>query len=298
MFIYNLTITIGITAAFYLLYSLFQSSYERSLLSKRLAGAITDQKETDKPLENKSQLTDILSKKLSIFAERIVPQNMIKNIERKIIVANMKDFDLSKYFLMKAMVEIFVLFVLPFVLVSMGHTLNPAMIAGMAIGGFFLPDMQLKSAIEKRHKQITKALPNFIDLLRLCIEAGLDIESAFSRVVREDTSVIQPEIERLAMETKMGKPLSAALRDMSERLDHPDFSAFVTILVQANEMGMSVGQVLRTQGEQISLKYMQGLRARAAKTPVLITLPLVGFILPALFLLLMGPAILQLMEAF
>ena len=297
MFVYTLTITFCTTAIFYLLYSFFQSNYDRSLLSKRMAGAITENNKKDLP-DNKSQLTDILAKKLDTFASRIVPKNILDRIEKNIITANMKDFDISKYFLMKALMEVFALFVIPFMLMVADIKLSPVIIAGMAIGGFFLPDMQLSSTIKKRHLAITKALPNFIDLLRLCIEAGLDIESAFGRVVREDTSIIQPEIARLATEVKMGKPLSGALRDLSERLNHPDFSAFVTILIQASEMGMSIAPVLRTQEEQITLKYMQGLRTRAAKVPVLITLPLVAFVMPCLFIIVLTPAALSMMGSF
>ncbi|MDR2431674.1 MAG: type II secretion system F family protein [Candidatus Margulisbacteria bacterium] len=300
MFIYALLTAFSATILFYLLCLLLQNARQKADLAQRLARTVIQAgaAENDSLPDNKSQLTDILSQKITGLVARIVPQNIIANIEKNLVAADIKNFDISKYFLLKVLADSFILIFLPFYFMVLHIQLNVGLLALLAIGGFFLPDLLVKSAIGKRHNKITKALPTFIDLLRLCIEAGLDLESSFGRLVKEDTSILQPEAARLFNELKMGEPLSEALRRMSARLAHPDFSSFATILLQANEMGMSIAAVLRTQEEQITLKYIQGLRARAAKTPVLITLPLVGLILPALFLLVLGPAVLQLMQAF
>lgn len=299
MLLYNILITASITVIFYLVYLLIHNNYKKTQLIKRLVDTVAENhnKKNTVP-DNKSQLTELLSRKISGFIGKVIPANIIRNVEKKIITANLSDFDVSQYFLMKIVIDLLILILLPLGLLALEMKQNPGLTAFLLIVGFMAPDILLKEKITKRHQEITKALPNFIDLLRICVEAGLDLQSAFGKMIKEDSSILQPELEQVFTEIKMGKPLSEALRDMADRLNHPDFSSFVTILLQANQMGMSIAHILRTQSEQIYLKYIQAVRVKAAKVPVLILLPLVFFILPALLTVLIGPAILQILEVY
>jgi tight adherence protein C len=298
MFFYGITISLALTFLVLLIISLVQAGQHTSFIKKRIS-QIQSRTEKLAPQETVlSPLTDIASKKLEAIINKFVPQNIIKGIEKKILTAKLDNMDVAKYFLTKIIVDLFVLIFIPIYFAILKMKLNFGVLAMLLIIGFVFPDLFIKSKIEKRYKTIAQELPNFIDLLRVCIEAGMDMEGALNKIVVNSKGLLQQETAQTVTEIKMGKSIGEALQDMAARINYADFSAFVTMVVQSNQLGISISNVLKTQSQQINMKYLQVMRAKAAKIPVLILIPMVFFILPALLIVIIGPAIIQVINVF
>jgi tight adherence protein C len=160
----------------------------------------------------------------------------------------------------------------------------------------FLPKMWLTSKVEARQRDVRLGLPDTLDLLTIAVEAGLGFDAALSRVVANIPGALSDELYRMLQELKIGIPRNRALRGLSERTDVPELDQFITAVTQAETFGISVGRVLRVQAEQLRLKRTQMAEERAAKTPVKLLFPLILCIFPALFVVLVGPAAIQVIE--
>jgi tight adherence protein C len=172
----------------------------------------------------------------------------------------------------------------------------PIVIFAMVFG-YILPDFQLKSKIAKRQKEIQKSLPDVLDLLTVSIEAGLGFDQAVGKLIEKMSGPITKEFSRMIQEVQMNKPRKEALRDMAERVDLPDLSSFVAALIQADQLGVSIANVLRIQSEQMRLKRRQRAEEQAQKASLKMLFPLIFFIFPAMFIVLLGPAVIQVIES-
>lgn len=159
------------------------------------------------------------------------------------------------------------------------------------------PHWWLKKGIALRHKLILKALPFVIDLLTLSVEAGLDFMSAINNILsRRAMDPIGEELNHVIIEIQLGKTRREALKNMANRIDLADIHSLVTALVQADEMGVSIGAILRIQSGQIRTKRFVRAETLANEAPVKMLFPLVACIFPAVFLILLGPIILQIVN--
>lgn len=159
------------------------------------------------------------------------------------------------------------------------------------------PQSWLKQAIALRHKLILRALPFVIDLLTLSVEAGLDFMTAIKNIVtRHAPDPLGEELSRVLFEIQLGKTRREALRTMADRIRQPDIQSLVTALVQADEMGVSIGAILRVQSDQIRTRRFMRAEKLANEAPVKMLFPLVACIFPAVFLILLGPVIMQLVR--
>lgn len=169
---------------------------------------------------------------------------------------------------------------------------------GGLILGFFAPDIYLYQAAEKRADQIKKSLADSVDLLTISVEAGLGFDAALQQVARNTEGPLAEEFARALREMQLGKGRSEALKGLTQRSDVEDLHGFVTSMVQADAFGISVGQVLRVQSAEIRLKRRQYAEEKAQQVPVKIMIPLILFILPCLFVVVMGPAALNAIDSF
>jgi len=170
----------------------------------------------------------------------------------------------------------------------------------LAVGGFFAPDLFLFRAIEKRKNKIAMALPDALDLLVICMEAGLGIDQATLRIAKEIKQVYPELSEELAItsyEQRAGKPRLEAWRSMSERVDLDTMRQFVAMLVQTDRLGTPIARALGTFADTLRAKRLLTAEERAAKTTIKLIFPLAIFIFPALFVVLLGPGILSVMKA-
>lgn len=156
--------------------------------------------------------------------------------------------------------------------------------------GRIVPDVVISRLIAKRKKQILLTLPDMIDLLTVSVEAGLSFEAAMRQVSRRFRGPLGEEFQSVNQAMAMGRPRADALREMAARSEVPDLSQFVSSIVQAEELGVSIGNVLRVQSEQMRERRSQRAREQAQKAPVKMMIPLVLFIFPTLFIVIMGPA--------
>jgi len=167
----------------------------------------------------------------------------------------------------------------------------PAVIAAPALAllASFVPDLLLDSRARRRQAEIAKSLPDALDLLAITVESGLGLEQALSVVTDRLTGPLGEELHRMLAEIELGVDRRQALEMLRERTDVRELSAFVVALLQAEQLGMSVGDVLRVQAAQVRLLRRQRAREAAAKTPVKILFPDVVGIFPAMFVVTVGP---------
>jgi tight adherence protein C len=156
--------------------------------------------------------------------------------------------------------------------------------------GMFAPVAWLRRKQDERQASIKRDLPDVLDLLAISVEAGVGFEGAVEVVTRHFNSPLGVELSRLLQEMELGLPRRDALQNLKRRTEVPELSNFVLILVQADALGMPIGRILRTQAVEMRLKRRQWAREKAARLPVKILLPLTLFILPALFVVILGPA--------
>lgn len=170
-------------------------------------------------------------------------------------------------------------------------------VVAMGAGGFFLPELWLKEKQRQRLARITAELPNVLDLLAACLEAGLGFDQALNVVLeRGHQSHLMEELRELKRATAMGRARQDALKEMSARVDDADFRTFTSSLIQAEKMGIGITQTLKDQAVQLRNKYSQKIEKRALEAPVKILFPLIVFIFPIIFIILFGPIILRFIE--
>lgn len=167
-----------------------------------------------------------------------------------------------------------------------------------AAAGFILPQYYLQVLAQKRKDDIQDNLPDVLDLMTVSVEAGLGFDAALVKVTEKIKGVISQEFTRVLQEIKMGKPRRDALRDLGNRSGVDDLIAFVGSIIQADQLGVSIGNVLRLQSEQMRLKRRQRAEEKAMKAPIKMLIPLILFIFPTIFIVVLGPAVLQIMDTF
>lgn len=164
--------------------------------------------------------------------------------------------------------------------------------------GWSLPAVYLDRQARKREEEIYRTLPDVIDLLTVSVEAGLGFEGAISKVVEKSRGVLAGEFKRVLQESRMGKSRKEALKDMSRRLGEENVAALNSAIVQADQLGISFSKVLRLQSDQVRQKRRQQVEEAAMKAPIKMLLPLVLFIFPTIFIVLLGPAAIRIYENF
>lgn len=158
------------------------------------------------------------------------------------------------------------------------------------------PKMWLTTKVEQRQHAMRMALPDTLDLLTIAVEAGLGFDAALTRVVSTIRGPLSDEFFRMLQEIKIGVPRGQAFKSLSERTDIMELDQFITAMNQADQFGISIGRVLRVQAAQLRLKRSQLAEERAAKTPVKLLFPLIFCIFPALFVVIVGPAALEISD--
>jgi tight adherence protein C len=184
---------------------------------------------------------------------------------------------------------------------------NPLGQSGMTqLGGNLLfclallvgPDARLNRAVEDRQKAILRGLPDVIDLLVISVEAGLGFEQALQRTIVSVPGELSDEFARMLGEVRAGSTRAEAMRAMDARIEVPEIRSFVLAILQADTFGVSIGRVLRGQAEEMRIKRRQIAQEKAQKAPVKMLIPMVFCIFPALFTVVLGPAIIRIMNNF
>lgn len=169
--------------------------------------------------------------------------------------------------------------------------------SGAAVLGFFLPQLWLSSRISSRQRDIRKAMPDALDLLTICVEAGLGFDAAMAKVNEKWDNELALAFGRVIREVQLGKLRREAMRDMAERIGLPELTSFVAAVIQSEQLGVSMSKVLRIQADQMRMKRRQAAEEEAHKAPIKMLFPMTLLIFPSIMVVLMGPAALILMTS-
>ena len=168
---------------------------------------------------------------------------------------------------------------------------------GGLVVGFMAPDFYLGNRAGKRSNEILEALPDALDLLTISVEAGLGFDAALVKVTEKLKGALSDEFKRAASEQRVGKARQDALRGITERVEQKELANFISAIIQADQLGVSMSKVLRIQSEQMRTERRQRAEEKAAKAPILIMLPTIGCIFPSLFIVILAPAALSAMSS-
>jgi tight adherence protein C len=161
----------------------------------------------------------------------------------------------------------------------------------MIVVGFFLPDFWLSTLVRQRQREILRTLPDALDMLTICVDAGSGLESAMLRISQKWSNAIATEFGKMVAEMRLGMTRREAFQNLAFRADVPEVGSFVAVLMQADQFGLSIANVLHTQSDQMRQRRWQRAEEEARKLPIKLLFPLVFLIMPALFAVTIGPAI-------
>ena len=169
-------------------------------------------------------------------------------------------------------------------------------VVAAAAAGYYLPDLWLKHCLKERQREVFETFPDALDLMTVCVEAGLAMDAALARVAQEiglKSMILAEELQLVTLELRAGSAKDKDLRNLALRTGVEDVDALVTLLIQAERFGTSIAASLRVQSDQLRTKRRQRAEETAAKIALKLLFPLIFFIFPSLMVVLMGPAILQ-----
>jgi tight adherence protein C len=170
-------------------------------------------------------------------------------------------------------------------------TLGVVFLGALFLGGSRLSSWIVRRKRDRRQNDALRALPTALDLITVCMEAGLSFDSGLAKVVEKTRGTLADEFARVLHEMQLGKGRRDALKDLAKRLDVRDVSSFVAAIVQADQMGMSLGPVMRAQSDEVRLRRRQRAEEQAMKAPIKMLFPLIFCILPSMVLVVLGPGL-------
>ena len=254
--------------------------------------------ELAKPLAQRTVGPIVLA--ISGFLRRFTPVGYLEKIEHQLVLAGSPgNLDAPAFVVIKLLTTVAGLFA-GFFLVDFGNDgLQRIVLFALPIAlGFFGPNAWLQRKIDDRRQTMLKALPDILDLLVISVEAGLGFDSALSRVVATVPGPLSEEFFRMLQETRVGVSRRDAMRHLMDRTDLDELRSFLLAMIQAEAFGVTIARVLRVQADEMRVKRRQRAQEKAFAAPVKLVFPLVFCIFPALFIVLLGPAAIQIGEAF
>lgn len=253
--------------------------------------------ELQRPLSERT-LKPIINS-LSRLVGRFYPQNTVRGLALKLKRAGMEHTSTEFFLGVKGFAAIVGLFGVS-ALANLITNDGTQTLIGAAVGlvlGFMAPDFFLSSKAGKRNTLILEALPDALDLLTISVEAGLGFDAALVKVTEKMKGPLSEEFKRAAGEQRVGKSRQESLRGITDRVEVKEFQNFISAIIQADQLGVSMSKVLRIQSEQLRQSRRQRAEEKAARAPILIMLPTVGCIFPSLFIVILAPAALTAMAS-
>jgi tight adherence protein C len=240
--------------------------------------------------------------KVGELTERFTPQNAIEQTEKKLELAgNPPGIDPTIFWASRFIAAIGVggLMLFVFSIGSIDWTWGrKLLITGVfAFIGFFMPQLLLQSRITSRQNEIRKSMPDALDLLTICVQAGLGFDAAMSRVAEKWEDALADEFDRSLREIQLGNVRRVALRNMADRIGISEMTSFVAAIIQSEQLGVSMAKVLRIQSDQMRTRRRQLAEEKAQQAPVKMLFPMALLIFPSLLIILLGPAGLQLKDS-
>ena len=242
-----------------------------------------------------------LIRRFGEMASKNTPQNVLLETNRKIELSGMATRFDAPIFLASRFVVAGIFGVVTFLVLTLTTVKQPLprallfSLIGLAIGYFF-PQLWLDEKIKDRQLAVRKAMPDALDLLTICVEAGLGFDAAMSNVAKKWENELSRAFGRAIREIQLGKVRREALRTMAERIDLAEMSSFVAAIIQSEQLGVSMAKVLRIQSEQMRVRRRQYAEELAHQAPIKMLIPMVFLIFPSIFIVLLTPAALTIMK--
>jgi tight adherence protein C len=273
---------------------------EARLVEFAQRGEITSLEEIERSQPLTERVLIPMARKLGDFALRFTPQNAIQVTAEKLELAGSPaSLDPTLFWAIRffglgiGLLMLFISSIAPeesFLKGSMGF-----LVAGLsAVIGFYVPELWLRSKIQRRQKEILKAMPDALDLLTICVEAGLGFDAAMGKVREKWDNELSLVFARVLREMQLGKPRREALRDMADRVGLAEMTSFVAAVIQSEQLGVSMANILRIQSDAMRTKRRQLAEQEAQKAPIKMLFPMAFLIFPSLMIILLGPAALLL----
>lgn len=249
----------------------------------------------------KDRMLTPLYNSISEFLFKKAPKQKIALINKKLESAGLsKNNNAQKWIYTKSMVTLIISLLVALLSLSVDPNILKALlltiIVMLTINTFF--NFYLSSRIEKRKKMILKDLPYTLDLITVSVEAGLSFDGAIARVINNIEGELCLEFAKALKEIKMGIERKVALKNMSSRCDVKELSMFITSIIQADDLGVSLGRVLRIESSNLREQRKQSAREKAMKAPIKMLFPLIFFIFPSIFIIILGPAVIRIINIF
>jgi len=234
------------------------------------------------------------------FSVRFTPQKAIQNVTRLMELAgNPWPIDAATFFALRFVLAI-VFGGLAIAYIAISHpadsSKNLLYIGGAAFMGSYIPASMLTSKITKRQTEVRKAMPDALDLLTICVEAGLGFEAAMSKVAEKWDNELALAFARTLREIQLGKVRRDSLKDMADRLGIAEMTSFVAAIIQSEQLGVSMAKVLRIQADQMRMKRRQFAEEQAHKAPIKMIIPMALLIFPSIMIIILVPAVMQIMS--
>jgi tight adherence protein C len=237
-----------------------------------------------------------LGQSLGSSLQSLLPVNMVSSFETKLVRAG-QPVTLGGFLAAMALTEVVLVGFALMMVASAGFGGQSLMFLGVAaVFGFLLPKVWLDNRVRHRQKEILKSLPDAFDLITTCVEAGLGLEAALAKVSEKTAGPFGEELAVSLREVSLGKLRRDALKELAGRTGVPDLNTFINAVIQAESMGTSIAAVLRVQAEQMRTRRRQRAEQQAQAAPIKMMFPLVLCIFPTLFLVILGPAGIQIYQ--
>ncbi len=243
----------------------------------------------------------IIDRLSTLSLSRVGPANLEKTRSRIVMAGTPNGLTVSDFYGMKALVAILASslgFLLSLLVLQLGWLYSLGALVVLLLVGFFFPDLVLRSKIKKRQKEITKVLPDAIDLLTISVEAGLGFDAALQRLCEKSENALTQEFNKALSDMRLGKIRREALRELSQRTGVEPLNTFVLAIIQADQLGVSIAGVLRIQSVDMRIKRRQLAEEKAHKAPLKMLFPMIFLIFPTIWIVILGPAILSMKENF
>jgi tight adherence protein C len=286
-----------------LVYVIASSSIEKADVReslRRLEGyQIQDVRDQEMLAPMSERVVAPLLEGLTGVATRFTPKGYGEKVAQKLVHAgNPSNLNVDKVLVMKLVGLVSVIFWLPVLL--MINFQGPILLVGVLVlwgVSFMYPDVLLNRKIEDRQKEISRKLPDILDLLVISVEAGLGFEQALDRTCTAVPGALSDEFRRMLHEIRIGSTRADALRAMADRSDVPDLRGFILAMLQADTFGVSISRLLRAQADEMRIKRRLRAQEQAQKAPVKMLFPLVFCIFPSIFVVILGPAMINISKA-